>query len=460
MSNFPKTFLDQMQELFEVEELKAFFSSLETVSPVSLRYNPYKKTEMPTELEPVPWASRAFYLKERPNFTADPLIHAGAYYVQEASSMFLEQALKQHGKLERQLRVLDLCAAPGGKSTLISALLNEKSLLLSNEVIKSRAHILAENIQKWGQDNIWVSQNDPLEIGKVLPAFFDIIVVDAPCSGEGMFRKAEHSIGEWSLQAVQHCALRQQRILHDIWKALRPGGILIYSTCTYNVSENEKNLLKFKEDCDFKSLKIMCPKEWKITETNQDDLYAYRFYPHKSKGEGFFLSVLQKAGESAVTTPRVKKTNLNKAAKETEQLKNWCSDPDKYQLCQKNETIKVVPLHLWQEAQVLESLLNIVYGGAELAELNRKGFSPLPAAALWTGLNQGAFTCADLELETALTYLRQDNLPIDKAEQNDGWQLIRYKGLGLGWIKKLQNRVNNYFPKEWRIRMSMDKLKK
>jgi len=460
MQQLPKAFLEQMQQLLDNEvELENFLHSFAKPNPVSIRYNTAKSPEMPTALSPVPWASWAFYLPKRPNFTADPLLHAGAYYVQEASSMFLEQALRQTVNLDETLRVLDLCAAPGGKSTLISNLLNDGSLLLSNEVIRSRAHILSENIQKWGRANIWVSQNDPETIGKVLPSFFDVIVVDAPCSGEGMFRKSANSIEEWSPQVVQHCALRQQRILHDIWNSLRPGGVLIYSTCTYNEQENEKNLLKFRADCDFESLPLKLDPSWNVAETTNDGLFAYRFYLHKTQGEGFFLSILRKAGNADTSTLRIKKPAIAKADKEAAEWQTWAKNPEQWQWAKKNEQLLAIPASLWPEVQALESHLNIVYGGAVLAEATRKGFNPLPSAALWVGLQTEVFPSSELELHAAQRYLRLDSLSTDELSDAEGWQLVKYKGLNLGWVKKMQQRVNNYFPKEWKIRLSIDKLR-
>ncbi|MES1226926.1 MAG: RsmB/NOP family class I SAM-dependent RNA methyltransferase, partial [Bacteroidota bacterium] len=177
----------------------------------------------------VPWSSNGYYLSERPSFTTDPLFHAGAYYVQEASSMFLEEAVKQTCDLSKPLKVLDLCAAPGGKSTLLQSIISNESLLISNEVIKSRVNILSENITKWGAANVVVTNNDPKDFQR-LPEYFDLIVIDAPCSGSGLFRKDPEAITEWSSDNVMLCSQRQQRILADILPCLKPGGILIYST--------------------------------------------------------------------------------------------------------------------------------------------------------------------------------------------------------------------------------------
>ena len=222
------------------EEFDRLEAALNADVPVSIRINSMKGTPAPKAGAPVAWCESGFYLPERLSFTFDPLFHAGAYYVQEASSMFLEQAIKAYVK--EPVRCLDLCAAPGGKSTHLASLLPDGSLLVSNEVIRSRSYVLAENIAKWGRPDTIVINNDPEEIGEALPHLFDVIVTDVPCSGEGMFRKDTDSTGEWSVDNVRLCASRGRRIIHDIWNALKPGGILIYSTCTYNTEEDEENI--------------------------------------------------------------------------------------------------------------------------------------------------------------------------------------------------------------------------
>ncbi|GAB3814418.1 hypothetical protein GCM10028895_07510 [Pontibacter rugosus] len=219
-------------------------------------------------------------------FTLDPLLHAGAYYVQEASSMFLEQALKQSIDLDESLHVLDLCGAPGGKSTHLASLISKDSLLVANEVIRSRASILAENVTKWGSGNVLVTSNDPREFSR-LPDFFDVMVIDAPCSGEGMFRKDHAAVGEWSEENVNLCAQRQQRILMDVWDALKPGGLLIYSTCTWNEKENEENIAWLAAQEGVESIKLEVQPEWGIIPTQLNGLEGYRFYPHRVQGEGF-----------------------------------------------------------------------------------------------------------------------------------------------------------------------------
>ena len=248
--------------------------------------------------EKIPWTQYGYYLKERPSFTFDPLFHAGCYYVQEASSMFLEQALKQTVDLTQPLKVLDLCAAPGGKSTHIQSLISKDSLLVSNEVIRSRANVLKDNIIKWGCQNVMVTNNDPKDFSR-LEGYFDVIVVDAPCSGSGLFRKEPEAINEWSENNVALCGQRQQRIVADIWPALKENGILIYSTCSYSKEEDEDIVSWITANFELESEKLKVESEWGITETEiSTDIFSYRFWPDKVNGEGFFIACFQKAGET------------------------------------------------------------------------------------------------------------------------------------------------------------------
>ena len=239
--------------------------------------------------EKIPWAEHGYYLESRPSFTFDPLFHAGCYYVQEASSMFLEQALKQTVDLSHPLKVLDLCAAPGGKSTHLLSLISNESLLVSNEVIRSRANILNDNIAKWGCSNVIVTNNDPRDFQRI-ENYFDVIVVDAPCSGSGLFRRDSEAIEEWSEQNVALCSQRQQRILADVLPALKNGGMLIYSTCSYSKQEDEEICEWLINELKIESLKLKFEENWNVIES--DD--GYRFWPDKVKGEGFFIACFRK----------------------------------------------------------------------------------------------------------------------------------------------------------------------
>lgn len=457
--NLDADFIAKMRALLGEEGWQSYLAELEKPAPISIRYNPIKKARgpYPSGLEQVPWAKDAYYLPKRPSFTADPLFHAGQYYVQEASSMFLEQAIRQHVDLEEAILALDLCAAPGGKSTQLLSLLHAESLLVSNEVIKSRAQILSENVQKWGTGQAWVTQNDPSEF-KRLPRFFDLIVVDAPCSGEGMFRKAAHSIDEWSPKNRQLCALRQERILHDIWESLRPGGILIYSTCTFNEEENEGNLLKFRAQEAFESMPIDLDPNWGVEEREKEGLYAYRFYPHRLKGEGFFISVLKKPGDGRTKLPKIKKPLLKKL-KDRTALDQWIQNPEAWTLMQKGEeAVLAIPKGQEKAAQAIALNLRIVYPGLKLGAQTRKGLKPLPALALWNSLKREEFPQFELSQREALQYLSLDTLDGLGEDQPEGWLLACYEGQPLGWLKKLKNRFNNYYPKHWKIRLSIDKL--
>ena len=272
------------------DEYAALEKALMADVPVSIRINPKKSDKRP-EATPVPWSQLGYYLPERLSFTFDPLFQNGTYYVQEASSMFLEQAIRTY--VQEPVACLDLCAAPGGKSTHLLSLLPEGSVLVSNEVIRSRSYILAENIQKWGYPNHVVTNNDPAEVGE-LTHLFDVIVTDVPCSGEGMFRKDTDSTGEWSVANVELCASRQRRILHDIWNALKPGGLLVYSTCTYNTEEDEENIQYIIDELGAEPLSIPIDDAWGVCGALKYANPVYRFFPHRTRGEGFFLAALRK----------------------------------------------------------------------------------------------------------------------------------------------------------------------
>ena len=307
MNSLPTELIQSLRNLesFNEEAFKAVHQSGTQI--VSIRLNPSKAGQRSTnneQLEKVPWSSNGYYLPERPSFTLDPLFHAGAYYVQEASSMFLEEVLKQTVDLSKPLKVLDLCAAPGGKSTLIQSIISKESLLVSNEVIKTRVNILSENITKWGAANVIVTNNDPADFLR-LKNYFDVIVVDAPCSGSGLFRKDPNAITEWSESNVQLCAQRQQRILADIMPSLKDGGVLIYSTCSYSQQEDEAIsdwlIEQFKparmtRSDGVESLRFKVDESWGIVETvsEKENAYGYRFYPDKVKGEGFFIAAFKK----------------------------------------------------------------------------------------------------------------------------------------------------------------------
>ena len=299
----PASFIDYTRALLGDEEYTELVTALESEQPVSIRLNPLKPFGFQSGESAVPWCTSGFYLKERLTFTFDPLFHAGCYYVQEASSMFVEQALRQYAGEEPAV-MLDLCAAPGGKSTHVRGILPENSLLVANEVIRNRSQILAENLTKWGHPDVVVTNSDPSDFTP-LEEFFDVILTDVPCSGEGMFRKDPVAVSEWSSENVEICRQRQRRIISDIWPCLKPGGILIYSTCTYNTKENEENVRWIKDEFGAEVLPLDVAEDWNITGNllQGERFPVYRFLPHKTKGEGFFLAVLRKPGAEQAFAP-------------------------------------------------------------------------------------------------------------------------------------------------------------
>jgi len=446
---FPAPFQQRMQERIS-GEWEAFKLAHTTASPVSIRLNPKKEFQV-LPGDPVPWTDFGRYLEKRPIFTFDPAFHAGAYYVQEASSMFLEQAIRQTVDLSAALKVLDLSAAPGGKSTHVLSLINDQSLLVSNEVIRSRASILSENIQKWGYPNCLVTNNDPADFSN-LEGFFDLIIVDAPCSGEGLFRKDPSAMKEWSEDNVKKCALRQRRILHDVWPSLKKDGVLIYSTCTYNEMENENNLRDFSTELGCEFPELVTDPSWKITQIKQDRVTGYRFYPHEVKGEGFFLSVMKKTDSPDKVTFN-KKTRLNEAEKKSaDKIRNCVHEPARFNFFQHQDLIFFLPKSCVADVDFLLQHLRFVYTGTNAGTLKHDKLVPEHALALSTVLDRTVFNKRELDIDVALQYLRKETITLPDAER--GYCLITFNSLPLGWVNILENRVNNMYPADWRIRMS------
>ena len=420
---------------------------------VSIRINPAKfdngQVSFNVEAK-VPWSSNGYYLTERPSFTTDPLFHAGAYYVQEASSMFLEEAIRQSCDLKQTLRVLDLCAAPGGKSTLIQSLISDESLLVSNEVIKPRANILSENMTKWGAANVVVTNNDPIHFQR-LPDFFDLIVVDAPCSGSGLFRKDSDAIDEWSTSNVELCSQRQQRILADIMVSLKPGGVLIYSTCSYSKAEDEEIEDWLIEHQSVSNIRLLVNQEWGIVETisSKYKSYGYRFYPDKVKGEGFFIAVFKKQEGFTVSKEikaKTKPTLLGKAQQEL--IYTYIQQPDKYRFVFWQDEVLAFPASMYEAILLLQSVLYLKKAGVKIGSIIRNELIPDHEWAI-SCIAATLLQKVEVEKETALQYLRRKDIEINSDMK--GWAIITYLGISLGLVKILPGRINNYYPKEWRI---------
>ncbi|MCB9285436.1 MAG: RNA methyltransferase [Lewinellaceae bacterium] len=443
MIQLPEHFEAQMQALLGAE-YSAFMAALEQPAPVSIRLHPGKPSHWrEADLEPIPWHPYGRYLPERPVFTLDPLFQAGAYYVQEASSMLIAEAVRQLVDLNRPLRALDLCAAPGGKTTLLASLLSEDSLLVANEVIQSRTVPLRHNIAKWGLPNVWACNHDSREF-EPLAGYFDLVLVDAPCSGEGLFRKDAAAITEWSLQNVDLCCGRQKRILADAAPLVAPGGILLYSTCTYNHREDTENARWLAKEFGLEYCSLDLPHEWGIVDTGA----GYQCFPHRVKGEGFFLACFQKPGDSR-PADRLK-SKLNKKWTPAAGPEGWISgEKDAAFLQNTRQELRFLPAASVEEAALLSSVLYRLLPGQAFGQLKGKDLIPAPELALSTWLNP-EIPSVELDQAQALRFMRKETL---EGISGSGWHLMRHEGLGLGWAKLLPNRVNNYFPTEWRIRM-------
>ncbi len=416
----------------------------------SLRVNPAKRpvSLLPgTEKSPVPWSAYGYYLAQRPSFTFDPLFHAGCYYVQEASSMFLEQALRQVVDLDKPLRILDLSAAPGGKSTHIQSLISTDSLLVSNEVIRSRANTLRDNIIKWGSSNVIVTHNDPRDFSR-LENFFDVIVVDAPCSGSGLFRREPEAIENWSENNVQLCAQRQQRIVADVWPALKTEGILIYSTCSYSKEEDEEITDWMIQSMNASGIELQVEEKWGIepVKTSRGG-WGYRFWPHRLQGEGFYLAAVKKNDDSRGRKLKTKSKQQELIKSEKDILMRWM-DTNSFEFVKYQNTVYAWPASLAGDLQIILSEMRTIYSGTLIGDLLRNKLIPEHAFALSATITarQGSIS---LDLQQAIAYLQRKDLQL--ANNETGWKRVLYEGFSLGWINILSNRINNYYPKELRI---------
>lgn len=459
----PALFADYTRILLGSDQYNSLSEALAEDQPISIRLNNSSFSISNSPLTKVPWSSTGYYLPTRLTFTFDPLFHAGCYYVQEAASMFVEQALRQYVS-EEPVTMLDLCAAPGGKSTHARSVLPEGSLLVANEVIRNRSQILAENLTKWGHPGVVVTNNDPADFSS-LENFFDVILTDVPCSGEGMFRKDSVAVSEWSPENVEICWQRQRRIISDIWPCLKPGGILIYSTCTYNTKEDEENIRWMRDEFNAEVLSLDIQEDWNITGNllAGEDFPVYRFLPHKTKGEGFFLAVVRKPRMSilnarnensrekgrkpqgkGVKTPVLSKEQLSL-------LREWLLGADDYELILNGNSVSAFPKSHLSELAALQSSLRIVQAGVNMAELKGKDWLPNHALALSRILNPDIFTREEIGYDQAIAYLRKEAIALS-ADVPRGIVLLTYKNTLLGFVKNIGNRANNLYPQEWRIR--------
>lgn len=443
-----------------------FLQAHEEAAPVSIRINAEKLTDVSLLAAsgvkikvPVPWCSTGFYLEERPVFTLDPALHAGAYYVQEASSMFLEYLLGKAIGDQQNLKLLDLCAAPGGKTTLLAGMSSFK-LVLANEIIRSRVSILYENAVKWGDPKIFVSNSDPAHFA-ALQGYFDVMVVDAPCSGSGLFRKDKDAIDEWSLDNVMHCVERQKRILTDALPALKQDGILVYSTCSYSKEEDEDILDYLMDQGEFEAVDIDVPEQWGIVKTyGTKGGCGYRFYPGKTMGEGFFIACFRLREHGTMMddrdqrTSRVRRDLQQRSGKKKEQPRvpaHWLRQDFEVETILAGEDLYCIPAELMDDHNSLREVLNVRKSGVKAGFAGRNEFIPDHELVL-SYLASKEAPRMQLDRQKALQYLRKQVFEPDNAGK--GWYIADYEGLALGLVKHLGNRLNNYYPASWRILMS------
>lgn len=492
----PKDFEEYTRTLLGPSRYDHLVAALATEPPVSLRLNTSKQKSVTSPNDRVPWCATGFHLASRPAFTFDPLLHAGVYYVQEASSMFVCEVLRQ--LVHEPVAMLDLCSAPGGKSTAALSVLPEGSLVVSNEPIATRASILTENIQKWGSPNTMVTRNYPQDYAKS-GLLFDVILTDVPCSGEGMFRKDPNAVKEWSAQHVKECTALQREIVEQAWKCLRPGGLLIYSTCTINLHEDEENVGWICKHLGAEPQPIKIPEEWGIaegltrqlsttadipadtlatTETSDEDCplypvvpdgrYIFRFIPGETRGEGLFMAILRKPGEQSNVLRQItaglqkgdKKGRSQKRSKATDNkavkanpgsLLTKLYNHDTYTVRADADAYRAIPsawLPLYDKAA---NRLHVLHAGVPLGIAKGRDIQPSPALALSTALQPDAFPRVELDYQEALSYLRREAVRLPDTAPK-GYVVVCYQGHPLGLEKNMGNRANNLYPMEWRIK--------
>ena len=427
----------------------------ETEPSVSVRVNEAKGGKVPEGAARVPWCPCGYYLDERPNFTLDPMLHAGIYYVQDASSMFIHHVIQQlcppsplkgEHSVAQPVKYLDLCAAPGGKTTAALQALPAGSLVVANEIVPNRARALMDNVMRWGSPHAVVTCNAPAQIGR-LTHLFDIVATDVPCSGEGMMRKDAEAVAQWSPALVTQCAQRQQEILRDIWPALRPGGLLIYSTCTYNRQENEEMVEHLINEYGAEPVAVPINENWGIAPAIGCDLPCYRFMPHRTRGEGLFMAVVRKP-DGQRQTPKNKKSATSKTNAIPRGIVEWLLDYKEFDLSVQGEDVVANPKQHSEALAALRATLNVIYSGVTLGTLKGKNCVPHQSLALSTTLNRAALPHCEVDINTALRYLHGEAITLNAPR---GYVLLTYHDAPIGWVNNLGNRANNLYPKPLRI---------
>ena len=445
----PQEFVRSMREMLG-DEAERLFSALDTPAEVSIRVNPAKPAEV-FEGETIGWSPNGRYLAERPQFTLDPLMHGGAYYVQEASSQFVAHILREDN-LEGG-RVLDMCAAPGGKTTVYSSLVGRRGLVVANDINRGRTLALSDNVQRWGMGNVVVTCNEPEHIG-AFEQWFDVVAVDAPCSGEGMFRKMDEAREEWTPASVEQCVARQRDILAEAWRALRPGGKLIYSTCTFNDREDEgivRWLVEEYGDEIVAAERVETEDKWGIVRSDIGPFQCFHFYPHSARGEGFFAAVACKTeGVTKRRTPKGRRKVFTALqSKDLAEVSRWVDDAKAMSFRCVGDIVYGYNSAVMEDITQLSESLSVVYSGVAMGQIFKGILKPEHSLALFVGRNRDVVPEVELSLEDAQNYLRRQD--IDAKQFSEGVNVVTYKGVAIGFIKRIGARCNNMYPKDLRI---------
>ncbi|MEX0966682.1 MAG: RsmB/NOP family class I SAM-dependent RNA methyltransferase [Bacteroidia bacterium] len=453
---FPKAFIARLQAHFP-DQAETILDAMQEPPVLSIRQNPLKGSACFESEEPVPWNPHGRYLQDRPPYVLDPLHHAGAYYVQEASSMLFANAID----FKPGMLMLDLCAAPGGKSTLLLSQLQPESLLISNELVHERAQVLKENLVRWGYPQVMVT-NNRTDAFTAFNGIFDVVVVDAPCSGEGMFRKDSKAAELWSEGLVKRCAHDQREMLQHAVDLVKPGGMLIFSTCTFEAEENEANVQSLYEVFGNILQPALLPlqPDWgvkeRLVETAQGGHPVYYCLPGLVRGEGMFISCFRKTGEGMMSRPRPKGRSLMAlSSAEMETIQEYYSESEALSVVKEEDEAYALPAaflplvsQMWQKLKVLKP-------GLHLGSFKHGKFVPSHELAMSLSLSEKIPVVA-LDKEQSLKYLSRESFPLPDLGFK-GWGIVRYEHLPLGWIKNLGNRFNIHFPAQYKIRLDVER---
>ena len=454
-------FRKYLEEAIGHENALVAFSALDRPASVSVRLNPYKVPSLPERwTRAVPWSRHGRFLDDRPSFTLDPLFHAGAYYVQDSSSMFVGHMFRHvlpgvmAGK-SRPLRVLDLCASPGGKTTDLAASLREvcgsSFVLVSNEVVSQRASVLASNAAVWGDPCVAVTSSDP-SVFASMAGWFDVILADVPCSGEGMFRKDTQALQQWSEDNVKLCQARQRRIAGDVWPALAEGGVFIYSTCTFNRYENDCNVQWISGNLGAENISSKVFAGTGMPEGVLATESGFSLVPGLVEGEGQYCAALVKTSGGAPSRTREARGGFSPLSgpMASEVKEYFAGDVD---VLLKDGFVKVHPAAVSGEMSHIAGRLNVLSSGCAAGEFKKNVLVPDPDLALSIIFRRDTYPRADVDLGTALSYLHGDQPA--PGGYPAGYMTVCYGGLPLGFVKNLGNRCNSLYPRSRRIRMDI-----